>query len=104
MPQINPSEVYTTTETRSLLKISPSTMKRLIKRGAIRANKIGGQYRVLGKEIPPKFGPARRGDVRQTLADVSTSDKLLGIDKKVSFEEGLRRTIDWFRTSTGKPA
>lgn len=51
MNPINPYEVYTTQETRSLLKISKSTIKRLLKRGIIRANKIGGHYRIMGKEI-----------------------------------------------------
>src|SRR3989339_519168 len=49
--EIQPHAVYTTEETRQLLKISNSTVKRLLKRGLIRANKIGGQYRILGKEI-----------------------------------------------------
>lgn len=48
---INPNEIYTTQETQDLLKISGSTMKRLLKKGLVRANKIGGQYRILGKEI-----------------------------------------------------
>lgn len=51
MPEINPSEVYTTAETQKALKISKSTIKRLLKKGIIRANKIGGQYRIMGKEI-----------------------------------------------------
>lgn len=51
MSEINPNEVYTTQETRSLLKISESTVKRLLKRGAIKANKVGGNYRILGKEL-----------------------------------------------------
>ncbi len=51
MNEINPNEVYTTGETRKLLKISESTIKRLLKRGLVRANKVGGQYRILGKEI-----------------------------------------------------
>lgn len=51
MTEINPHEIYTTQETQKLLKISNSTMKRLLKRGIINANKIGGQYRILGKEI-----------------------------------------------------
>ena len=51
MSEINPNEVYTTNETQSLLKISNSTIKRLLKSGIINANKIGGQYRILGKEI-----------------------------------------------------
>lgn len=49
--EINPNEVYTTAEAQKALKISNSTIKRLLKRGLIRANKIGGQYRVLGKEL-----------------------------------------------------
>ena len=58
MPEINPNEIYTTQETQSLLKVSNSTMKRFLKRGLIRANKIGGQYRILGKEILKVVSPA----------------------------------------------
>ena len=57
MSEINPNEVYTTSEAQSLLKISNSTMKRLLKRGMIRANKIGGQYRVMGKELLRLLSP-----------------------------------------------
>jgi len=49
--EINPNSIYTTEETRVLLKVSPSTIKRMFKRGLIKANKVGGQYRILGKEI-----------------------------------------------------
>lgn len=49
--EIKPNAVYTTNETRQLLKISPSTIKRMLKNGLIKANKVGGQYRILGKEI-----------------------------------------------------
>jgi len=51
MSEIKPYEVYTTKETRSLLKISQSTLKRMLKKGIIRANKIGGNYRILGAEL-----------------------------------------------------
>lgn len=54
---IDPHEVYTTQETQNLLKISSSTMKRLLKKGMIKANKIGGQYRILGKEILKAVSP-----------------------------------------------
>ncbi len=49
--EIKSNEVYTTSETQELLKVSPSTIKRMLKKGLIRANKVGGQYRILGKEI-----------------------------------------------------
>lgn len=57
MAVINPNEVYTTKETQELLKISSSTMKRLIKSGLIHANKIGSQYRFLGHEILKMLSP-----------------------------------------------
>ena len=50
-------EIYTTHETLSLLKISKSTFLRLIKKGVLSACKVGGQYRVLGKEILSLFNP-----------------------------------------------
>lgn len=51
MSEIKPNEVYTTRETRELLKVSNSTIKRMLKSGFLRANKIGKQYRILGHEI-----------------------------------------------------
>lgn len=55
---INPNEVYTTAETQKLLKISNSTIKRILKKGLLRANKVGGQYRILGKEILHLVSPS----------------------------------------------
>lgn len=49
--EIKYNAVYTTNEAQKLLKISNSTIKRMLKAGLIRANKVGGQYRILGKEI-----------------------------------------------------
>lgn len=43
--------VYTSSEVQELLKISPSTFKRLTKSGGIKASKVGGQYRILGVEL-----------------------------------------------------
>ena len=55
--EIKENAVYTTAETEELLKVSNSTLKRLLKRGLIRANKVGGQYRILGKEILRLLSP-----------------------------------------------
>ncbi len=49
--ELKPNRIYTTVETQKLLKVSNSTIKRLLKKGLIRANKVGRQYRILGKEI-----------------------------------------------------
>lgn len=51
MEEIKPLAVYTTTETQTVLRISESTVKRMLKKGLIRAKKVGGQYRILGKEL-----------------------------------------------------
>ncbi|MBI5421081.1 MAG: helix-turn-helix domain-containing protein [Parcubacteria group bacterium] len=55
--KIQPENVYTTQEAQDYLKVSVSTMKRLLKRGIIRANKIGGQYRILGRELMRLVSP-----------------------------------------------
>ncbi len=57
MTEIKPNEVYTTQEAQALLKISASTIKRLIKKGLIRTNKIGKQYRILGHELLRLLSP-----------------------------------------------
>ncbi|PJA92114.1 DNA-binding protein, partial [Candidatus Kuenenbacteria bacterium CG_4_9_14_3_um_filter_39_14] len=49
--EIKPNAVYTVQETQELLKVSNSTIKRMLKHGLIKANKVGKQYRILGIEI-----------------------------------------------------
>ncbi len=49
--EIKPNSVYTTEEAQEYLKVSPSTIKRLLKKGIIRANKVGGRYRIMGQEL-----------------------------------------------------
>lgn len=55
--EIKPNAIYTTSEAQGLLKISNSTIKRLLKKGIFRANKVGKQYRILGKEIIRVISP-----------------------------------------------
>lgn len=49
--EIHEHVIYTHEEAQALLKISSSTLTRLIKKGLIRAAKVGKQYRILGKEL-----------------------------------------------------
>jgi nucleoside-diphosphate-sugar epimerase len=46
---------------------------------------------------PPQYGPDRAGDVRDSLADVSAAREAMGYTPQVGFEEGLRRTVEWYR-------
>lgn len=52
---------------------------------------------ILGTRIEPEFAPARKGDVKHSLADISRAKQVLGYDVTVDFREGLRRTIDYYR-------
>jgi UDP-glucose 4-epimerase len=58
---------------------------------------IAGINRVLGTAIQPIFEPARAGDVRESLADISLARELLAYEPTIGFDEGLRRTIDFYR-------
>lgn len=67
--------------------------------GAISVNEvIAAINRALGTAIAPKYVPERTGDVRHSCADVSLATKLLGFKPIVSFEDGLKRAIEYYRT------
>lgn len=50
-----------------------------------------------GVKIPPKYGPPRPGDVRHSMADTTAVVRDLGHAPRFSIEEGLRRTLAWYR-------
>ena len=45
-----------------------------------------------------EYGPERAGDVKHSLADISLAQKHLGYKPLVNFEEGLRRTVEWYKS------
>jgi len=53
--------------------------------------------KVLGANLEPIHEPPRPGDVRASLADIAAARQLLGYEPTVSFEDGLARTMDWYR-------
>ena len=50
-----------------------------------------------GRQDPPEFGPAKPGEQRRSCLDVSLAERLLGWRPLITLEEGLRRTLDYFR-------
>jgi UDP-N-acetylglucosamine 4-epimerase len=48
-------------------------------------------------EIRPSFGPERIGDVKNSLADISKAERLLGYTPAVSVEDGLKKTFEWYK-------
>jgi nucleoside-diphosphate-sugar epimerase len=53
---------------------------------------------IIGFHGHVNFGPERRGDIKHSLADISRTEQHLGYTPLVHFEEGLRKTVDWYRT------
>src|SRR3954447_16837827 len=53
--------------------------------------------KITGYKGELKYGPARGGDVKHSLADISMAESGLGYRPTVDFEEGLRRTVEWYR-------
>ena len=48
---------------------------------------------------PPIYAAERGGDIKHSLADISLAEKHLGYKPNVNFEDGLRRTVDWYRSA-----
>jgi UDP-glucose 4-epimerase len=55
---------------------------------------------ILGRRLARRHTPARAGDVAHTLADVSKAKRLLGYAPLVDFDEGFRRTVEYFTSSS----
>jgi len=53
--------------------------------------------RLSGKKIEVKYEAARNGDIRHSQADISLARKTLGYEPRVDFEEGLKRTWEWYQ-------
>src|ERR1700682_1290267 len=58
--------------------------------------------KISGKNLEAKFEPARDGDIRDSQADISQAREFLGYDPPIAFEEGLRRTFEWYREVPAK--
>jgi nucleoside-diphosphate-sugar epimerase len=64
----------------------------------ISLNKLFATMRdAVGSRLEVKYGPTRHGDVKDSLADIMRARTLLGYEPSVSLEEGLKKTIEWYR-------
>jgi nucleoside-diphosphate-sugar epimerase len=55
--------------------------------------------KITGKKIQAKYDPPRAGDIRDSQADISLASTVLGYRPLVHFEEGLRRTWEWYKSN-----
>ena len=53
----------------------------------------------VGARVEPLYAAARQGDVRDSQADIHKAGRLLGYEPKVSFEDGLKKTVEWYRAA-----
>jgi nucleoside-diphosphate-sugar epimerase len=53
--------------------------------------------KIVGKNVKPKFDPPRPGDILHSQADISKAEKLLGWEPRVSFADGIAKTIAWYQ-------
>jgi len=58
--------------------------------------------KISGKKIQAKYDPPRTGDIRDSQADIALARTILGYEPRVLFEEGLRRTWEWYKSAYGK--
>lgn len=60
-------------------------------------NKLYNELKNLANsELLPLYGPDRKGDIRQSLADISLAEQYLGYNPEIRIEQGLRITYEWF--------
>ena len=73
--------------------------------GRISLNQLFEEMRTLvGATVTPTYVEGRMGDVRDSQADITKARELLGYAPSVSFEEGLKKTVDWYRAAETAPA
>ena len=67
--------------------------------GRISLNELFTTLRtIIGGTVEPEYLADRPGDVRDSQADIGKAKQILGYTPVVTFEDGLRRTVDWYRT------
>ena len=54
---------------------------------------------LVGARLEPVYAAPRRGDVRDSQADIQKARRLLGYEPMVGFDEGLKKTVEWYRAS-----
>jgi nucleoside-diphosphate-sugar epimerase len=72
--------------------------------GRISLNDLFNEMKkIVGATVTPEYTDPRAGDVRDSQADIRKAREILGYKPIVSFEEGLQRTIEWYRTAKPVP-
>jgi UDP-glucose 4-epimerase len=60
--------------------------------------------KITGRPANARYAPPREGDIRDSQADITRAQKVLGYNTHIGFEEGLKNTWDWFCETQKVPA
>ncbi len=58
--------------------------------------------RITGRSVEPVFMPAKAGDIKHSLADISRAEKFLGFEPRISFQDGLEKAVEWYSEQISK--
>ncbi len=88
---------------------APEAAGKILNAGTGNRYTLNETLKVLSKiigwqDVQPIYKPSRAGDVRDSQADISLARKYLGYEPTIGFEEGLRKTVEWYRTATTQVA
>lgn len=93
-------------EANILALIKPSIEGEVFNIGNGAPNSVNGLLRslnkIMNKNISATYLPERAGDVRKTHSDISKAENLLGWRPKIAFEQGLEKTVEWFRANEAR--
>jgi nucleoside-diphosphate-sugar epimerase len=82
---------------------APNVSGRVFNIGAGGRTSLNQVLRVLaevsGNRLEAKYDPPREGDIRDSQADISQARQWLGYEPSVLFEEGLKRTFEWYKAT-----
>lgn len=82
---------------------APEAPGRIMNVGTGRGTSLNRAIRILdqilGVQVTPRHDPPRVGDFMHSAADITLARRVLGYEPTVTFEEGLRRTVEWMRTT-----
>jgi UDP-N-acetylglucosamine 4-epimerase len=86
---------------KALLTDNKDALSKILNIACGESISVNDMFRIIAKEISPESKAVHRserfGDVKNSLADISLAKRMIGYDPEIHFEEGLKKTIEWFK-------
>jgi UDP-N-acetylglucosamine 4-epimerase len=86
---------------KALLTDNKEALSKILNIACGESISVNDMFKIIAKEVAPESKAVHRserfGDVKNSLADISLAKRMIGYDPQVHFEEGLKKTIEWFK-------